>query len=63
MNTQWMQSIKINLPGHSVRQKKMKSGQENASKILAHNILETILDYYDSLIDHWKILTFDMSKP
>lgn len=57
-----MQSIKISLPGHRVRQKKMKSGQENASEILAHYILETMLDYYDSLTDHWKILTFNISK-
>lgn len=49
-----VQFIKSSLPGHSARQRKMECGQESANEMLAHYVLDTILDYYNGLIDHWK---------
>lgn len=56
--------MKISLPGHRDKQKKMKlAKKKNANEILAHYVLETMLDYYhSSLTDLWKRLTFNILK-
>lgn len=47
-----VQFIKSSLPGHSARQRKIECGQESANEMLAHYVLDTVLDYYNGLIDH-----------
>lgn len=32
----------------------MESEQESANKMLAHYVLDTVLDRYNGLIDRWK---------